>query len=83
MSIFLESFQYWAQFAGNALLAEPSPLVAHRARPTSFRFKNEYMVLPLGEETAVQAVVGSYRLGVSQAQKAKVSGDERPRLRAP
>ena len=48
-------------------------------------------MLVLGKETAVQAVVGSivwctgssrlYRLGVSQAQKAKVSGDESPRLR--
>ena len=47
-----------AQFAGNAHWAEPSPLFAHRARPTSLKSKNEYLVLPLGEETAVQAVVG-------------------------
>ena len=46
----------------------------------------------LSPSSGVQAVVGSivwctdksrlYRLGVSQAQKAKESGDERPRLRA-
>ena len=44
--------------------------------------KNEYPVLALGKETAVQAVVSS-SVGVLQAQKAKVGwGDERPRLRA-
>ena len=48
-----------AQFAGNANWAEPSPLFAHRARPTPLKCKNEYLVLALGEETAVQAVVGS------------------------
>ena len=39
--------------------AEPSPLFAHRARPTTLKCKNEYPVLSLGDETAVQAVVGS------------------------
>ena len=48
-----------AQLAGNAHWAEPSPLFAHRARPTPLKCKNEYPVIPLGEETAVQAVVGS------------------------
>ena len=38
---------------------EPSPLFAHRARPTPFKCKNEYLVLALEEETAVKAVVGS------------------------
>ena len=47
-----------------------------RAHPTPLKYKNEYLVLPLVEETAVQAS-RLYRLGVSQAQK-----DERPRLRA-
>ena len=47
------------QFAWNAHWAEPSPLFAHRARPTPLKCKNKYMVLALGEETAVQAVVGS------------------------
>ena len=46
-------------FAGSAHWAEPSPLFAHRARPTPLSCKNEYLVLALGEETAVQAVVGS------------------------
>ena len=48
-----------AQLAGSAHWAEPSPRFAHRARPTPLKCKNEYPVLPLGEETAVQAVVGS------------------------
>ena len=39
--------------------AEPSPLFAHRARLTPLKCENEYMVLALVEETAVQAVVGS------------------------
>ena len=67
-----------AQLAGNAHWAEPSPLLAHRARPTQLKRKNEFLVRALGKETAVQAVVGS----ITQAQKAKVSGDERPQLRA-
>ena len=50
---------YVAQFAGSAHWAEPSPLFAHRARPIPLKRKNEYLVLPLGEETAVQAVVRS------------------------
>ena len=48
-----------AHFARNAHWAEPSPLFAERARPTPLKCTNEYLVLPLGEETAVQAVVGS------------------------
>ena len=44
--------------------------------------KNEYLLFALKEETAVQAVVGYNGLGVSQAQKAKETGGERPRLRA-
>ena len=46
-------------FAGNAHWADPSPVFAHWARTTPLKFNNEYLVLPLGEETAVQAVVGS------------------------
>ena len=34
-------------------------MFAHRARPTPLKCKIEDLVLPLGEETAVQAVVGS------------------------
>ena len=34
-------------------------MFAHRARPTPVKCKNEYLVLALGKETAVQAVVGS------------------------
>ena len=58
-----------AQFAGNAHWAEPSPLYAHRAHPTPLKFKNEYPVLPLGEETAVQAVVGSIVWGFRRLKK--------------
>ena len=48
-----------AHFAGSAHWAEPSPPFAHGARPTPLKCKIEYLVLALGEETAVQAVVGS------------------------
>ena len=48
-----------AQFAGIAHWAEPSLLFAHGARPTPLNCKIEYMMLAIGEETAVQAVVGS------------------------
>ena len=48
-----------AQFAGSAHWAEPSSLFAYRARPNPFNCKNEYLVLALGKETAVHAVVGS------------------------
>ena len=34
-------------------------MFAHKARLTPLKCKNEYLVLTLGEETAVQAVVGS------------------------
>ena len=59
-----------AQFAGNVHWAEPSPLFAHRARPTPLKCKNEYMVLALGEETAVQAVVGSIVWAFRRLKKA-------------
>ena len=68
-----------AQFAGNAHWAEPSPLFVHRARPSPLDCKYKYLVLVLGEDTSP----GSsrlYGLEVSQAQKAKVLADERPRL---
>ena len=41
------------------LVLEPSSLFAQRARPTPLECENEYPVLPLGEETAVQEIVGS------------------------
>ena len=40
-------------------LPKSSLLFAQKARPSPLNCKNEYMVLPLGEETAVQTVVGS------------------------
>ena len=72
-----------AQFAENFHWAETSPLFARslswRALPDPFKYKNEYLVLALGEETAAKAVVSSilwcpvssrlYRLADSQAQK--------------
>ena len=66
-------------FAGNAHWAEPSPLFAHRAHPTPLKCKNEYPVLPLGEETALQAVVGSIvwasrRLEKSRCRKMSARG---------
>ena len=48
-----------AQFAGNAYWAELPPLFPHSARPTPLKGENEYVVLALREETAVQAAVGS------------------------
>ena len=48
-----------AHFAGSAHWAELSPPFVHRAFPSPLNCKNEYLVLVLGEETAVQAVVGS------------------------
>ena len=47
-----------AQFTGSAHWAEPSLLFAHKARPTPLKCKNEYLVLALGEETAVLAIFG-------------------------
>ena len=43
------------------MLIGPSPHHCSpiRARPTPLKCKNEYLVLPLREETAVQAVVGT------------------------
>ena len=55
--IFTIASRFSAQFAGNAHWAEPSPVFAHRARPTPLKCKNEYLVLALGEETAAQVVV--------------------------
>ena len=73
-----------AQFAGNTHWAEPSPLFAHRARPTplkcKLKCKNEYLVLVLKKETAVQAVVGSIVWMFGRLKKPR--GDKRPRLRA-
>ena len=34
-------------------------MFAHKARLTSLKCENEYLVLALGEETAVQTVIGS------------------------
>ena len=48
-----------ALFVENVHWAEPLPPFTHRVRHTPFKCKIEYLVLPLGEETAVQAVVGS------------------------
>ena len=70
------------QFAGNAEWAESSPLYAHRARPIPLTCENQYMVLTLWEEIAVQAEIGSIVWALTQAQKTKESGDERTRLRA-
>ena len=47
-----------AQFAGNAHWATPSPLFALMARLTPLKSESEYLVLALGEATAVQVVVG-------------------------
>ena len=47
------------QFALNAHWAEPSPMLAHRARPSPLNCENEYVLLALVEETTVQEVVGS------------------------
>ena len=68
-----------AQLAGNAHWAEPLPLFAHRARPTPFKFKNEYLVLALEEESAVQVVVGSIvwafrRLGKPRSREMSARG---------
>ena len=71
-----------AQFAGNAYWDEPSTLFAHMARPSPLNCKDEYLVLALGGKLQCRQYSRIYRLGVLQAQKAKVSGDERPRLRA-
>ena len=62
-----------AQFAGNAHWAEPSSLFAHGARQTPLKCKNEYIVLALDAPGSSRL----YRPGVSQAQNAEESGDER------
>ena len=47
----------------------------------TIKCKNQYLVLALGEEIAVQAVVDTIiSATLSQAQKAEESGEERPRL---
>ena len=58
------------------------PFWAFLLRPSGLNCKNEYLELALGEETAVQAVVGSIIWEYRRLFNAKVSGDERPRLRA-
>ena len=67
------------------MLIEPTP---HHYSPIGraplhSSVKNEYMVLALGEETAVQAVVGSIFWAIRRLKKAKVSGDERASQRVP
>ena len=54
-----------------------------RARPTPLEWKNEYLGVAL-REGGNCSLDNSWihRQGVSQAQKAKETGDERPRLRA-
>ena len=42
-----------------------------RPPPTPLNCKNEYPVLALLEETAVQAVVGFYHLGILEAQETR------------
>ena len=46
-------------FLLTSLLTEPSTRFTHRTRPTPLICENEYLVLPRGEETLAQAVVGS------------------------
>ena len=64
---------YVAQFNGNAHWAEPPPLFTLRVFPTPLKCKNEYLVLPPGEETGSSR---PYHLGILQAEKAMVLGDE-------
>ena len=76
-----------AQFAGKPHRAETSPLSAPSlgwgARLSALNCKNEYLVLTLVKETVQRlAVVGLIVSAISQGQKAKGSGDERPQLRA-
>ena len=59
-----------AHFAGNAQWAEPSPLSAHRARPSPLNYKKRVLG-SLGEETAVQAVVGSIVCAFRRIKKPK------------
>ena len=63
-----------AKLTENANQADPSPL-SYRALPSPLNCKNEYLVLALGMETAVQAVVGSH-LRILQGQKVKGLGDK-------
>ena len=70
-----------AQFAGNAHWAEPSPLFDHRARLTPHSsVKRRVPVASTGEGNYSPGSSRLYRLGDLQAEKAKVSGDERPRF---
>ena len=56
-------------------------MFAH-TRPSLFNCKNEYLVLALGKESAIQAVVWPIVWAFRKARKAKESEDERLRLRA-
>ena len=47
------------QDVDQAISCDSRTLTTTRARPTPLKCKNDYPVLPLGEETAVQAVVSS------------------------
>ena len=72
-----------AQFAGSVHWAEPSPLCVNRARPIPLKYKNEYIVLAIVKETAVQTVVGSIVWAFRRLKKkSKESRDEHPQLRA-
>ena len=72
---------FWVtQFAGNAHWPELSLLFSQRTRPSPLNFKNEYLVLALGEETAVHAAVGSIA-GRLAGSNNLGSGDERFALR--
>ena len=72
---------FWVtQFSGNAHRSELSLLFAQRTRPSPLNFENEYLVLALGEETAVHAAVGSIA-GRLAGSNSLGSGDERFALR--
>ena len=60
-----------AQFTGSAHWTEPLLLFAHRAF-IPFKCKNEYLVLTLGEETAVQALVGSIVWAFGRLEKLRI-----------
>ena len=64
-----------AQSAGNAQWAEPSPLFTRRSRTSPLNYENEYLVLALVGETAVQAVAISI-VWAFHSLKIPESGDE-------
>ena len=72
---------YVAQFYGNAHWAEPSPMFAHRARPRPLNYKKRVPGACTRDGNCSSSSNRLYRQGVSQAQSANESGDERPRLR--